>query len=708
MAELPDREIFWNVGYPLWGAVVYVLIPVALAALGLGIYREYRLVRLGRPNPDMGPWRKRIRSGVSMLFTDLFAHRRFLKRELYPGIMHMLIVWGALALLLAAAIDAVEVNWHKYIASHVGFEIPTTYVQVQLGFVWDVVGGGLLTAGLGMALYRRLVIRPERLNTVLDDGVILGLIALLVLTGFVLEGLRIGATQMNPASAMYKASGGWSSPVGYAFALLYRGAGATPYGMEVSHFVMWWLHVLIMTGGLIYFALRPTKLSHMLWSPLNAFLKPDRHPGALRRVEYGEDAAQFGAQEITDFTWKQLLDCLACTDCGRCQDRCPAYGSGRSLSPRKLIQDLRAYLYTRGPQLLAARGGGREAPPSPHMVHDVVTSEVLWSCVACRACTEACPVMVEHIDAIVEMRRWLVGRGEVDKGLQEALTNLGRYGNSFGQSARNRERWARPLDFEVKDASREPVDYLWFVGDYASYDPGIQEATRSVARLFHRAGLDFGILGRAERNSGNDVRRAGEEGLFEALAEENIAALGKASFQRIVTTDPHSFNALKNEYGAFGGHYRVLHYTQVLDELLREGKLEVQRELPYRVTYHDPCYLGRYNGIYEEPRRVLGSLGLTLVEMPRNREASFCCGAGGGCIWMEEDASVKERPSEARVREAVSLDVDYLVTTCPKDISMFRDAVKTTGNEERLQVKDLAELVEEACCGDASSEGEAV
>jgi Fe-S oxidoreductase len=274
--------------------------------------------------------------------------------------------------------------------------------------------------------------------------------------------------------------------------------------------------------------------------------------------------------------------------------------------------------------------------------------------------------------------------------------NLGRYGNSFGQSPRARAKWTQPVEPKIKDARREQVEYLWFVGDYASYSPTLAEITQMTAQVFQKAGVDFGILYDAEQNSGNDVRRAGEDGLFEMLVEKNLMALTRSKFNTIVTTDPHTYNTLKNEYPAFNGEFEVVHYTELLDDLIRSGQLRFSKKLDYHVTYQDPCYLGRYNGIYDPPRRVIEATGCKLVEMPQNRDRALCCAAGGGRIYMAE-GEIKERPSEMRVQEAVDLDgVSAFVVTCPKDVTMFQDAIKTTGNEDKLVVKDLIELVYEA------------
>jgi Fe-S oxidoreductase len=307
-------------------------------------------------------------------------------------------------------------------------------------------------------------------------------------------------------------------------------------------------------------------------------------------------------------------------------------------------------------------------------------------------------VGIEHVPLIVQLRRTLVAEGTLDPGLQAALERLARYGNSFGQPERQRARWTQGLPFRVKDARREPVDYLWFVGDYAAFDPALGALTRTVARLFHRAGLDFGILYEGERNAGNDARRAGEEGLFQLLAERNVAALGRARFRIIVTTDPHSYNTLRFEYPELGAAYPVRHHTEVLADCLRAGLLRVERPLGGVATYHDPCYLGRYAGITEAPRRILAALGLDLREMGRCREASFCCGAGGGRIWMTE----ARRPgvataAEQRIAEALQIPgVRYFVVACPKDVTMYRDAVKTGGFQGRIEVREIGELLEAA------------
>jgi Fe-S oxidoreductase len=314
------------------------------------------------------------------------------------------------------------------------------------------------------------------------------------------------------------------------------------------------------------------------------------------------------------------------------------------------------------------------------------------------ACVEICPVGIEHVPMIVEMRRRLVEKGEMDGQLQQTLETIYTSGNSFGEARRKRPRWTRDLDFEVKDIRKQPAELLWFVGDYASFDPRNQRATRALARVLWEAGVDFGILFDAEQTGGCDVRRVGEEGLWRELAEKNIETISGCSFERIFSSDPHSFHTLKNDYPQLGGSWNVVHHSQLLLELLESRRLRPRQGLGYRVTYHDPCTLGRYNKVFEPPRMVLDALGLELVEMPRNRDNSFCCGAGGGRIWMKELRKEDvPRPSEMRIDEAVALGaIDYFVVACPKDVTMYEDAIKTSGHQGELELRELSELVLES------------
>jgi Fe-S oxidoreductase len=325
-----------------------------------------------------------------------------------------------------------------------------------------------------------------------------------------------------------------------------------------------------------------------------------------------------------------------------------------------------------------------------------VAMETLWSCRTCMACVEICPVAVEHVPIIVQMRRKLVEDGAMDPLLTKTLQTIHKTGNSFGESKRKRGAWSKGVPFPVKDARKQPVDVLWFVGDYASFDPRNQKVSQIFASLLQEAGVDFGILYDGESNAGNDVRRVGEEGLYEVLATANVTALSSASFKSVVTTDPHSYNTIRNEYPDFGGKYQIQHYTTLVKQLFAEKRLQVTHPLKYRVTFHDPCHLGRFNKGYDAPRELLALLGCELVEMGRCKANSFCCGAGGGRIWIPDPVG-SEKPAQNRIKEAAAIPgLEVYVVSCPKDLTMFEDALKTTGNEGKFVVKELIELIREA------------
>ena len=433
MPPLPAREEYWNIGYPLLGILVYSMIFITYWAILWGVYQRFRIWRLGRPMPDLGPWWPRIQRSLKLAGLDLFGHRRFVKREWYPGLMHLLLFWGFIFLLIATTLGALEFNWHKYIATTVNFEFPTSYVREQTSLLWDIFGGGFAAIGLAMAVYRRYVLRPPRLNTFVDDSVFLALIGGLLLTGFLVEGLRIAATEP---------SGPWKEPIGNLFALLFSGVGMTEYGAEVTHFALYWFHIFLVATAFMYTAARFSKISHILFSPLNALLRSDRPLGALRRMlglseeEMASGAvSRFGAKELTDFTWKQLLDFDACTNCGRCQDQCPAYASGKVLSPRKLIQDLRVYQTLRAPVILNTPKG-QEPPPPEQAMLDFVDKEAVWACTTCRACMEACPVFIEHIDSIVDMRRYMVlEEADIQETAMNALQSMEQRGHPWRGTA---------------------------------------------------------------------------------------------------------------------------------------------------------------------------------------------------------------------------------------------------------------------------------
>jgi Fe-S oxidoreductase/nitrate reductase gamma subunit len=686
---------------PLMEIIFYSLAALSTLVFLAGIFLKVRKYRRGKPAMRFDHLPRRVGRAVRLVAQNATVARG----DRYAGVAHFLIMWGFITLFIGTVILALDYDLIRPIDANLQFYRGDFYDVYKL--ILDVLGVALLT-GLIAMMVRRWFFRPPQLNYKRVDrpegsydrrtfkvGDALFVVGLLViaLSGFLLEGLRIAHD--NPATKVW-------SPTGSVVAQFYHWLGLSQEQLVITHGVLWWFHVSL---ALTFVAYVPfSKAVHLLADFANLIFRDEKAGATLPTMPEEPVPAHPGYREIRDFTWKHLLDLDACTKCGRCHDACPARASGAPLSPRDLILDLRDH----ADEQLAFKGwlsqrdlstngklNGASANPRP-VAGGVIKAETLWACTTCRACVEACPVGIEHVPIIVEMRRSLLDEGDMDPKLQEALTNLSKYGNSFGISDRLRAKWTRNLPFKIKDARKEPVEYLWFVGDFASFDQRVQDITRQVATVFQQAGLDFGILYEGERNSGNDVRRVGEEGLFQMLAEQNIKALGKATFKTIVTTDPHSLNALRNEYGQLGGNYEVIHYTELLCRLIENGQLKFDRPLGYHVTYHDPCYLGRYNRVFDAPRSILKTLVLQFTDMGRCRENSFCCGAGGGRIWMTE-TNIQERPSVNRIREAVELgNVDYFVVACPKDVTMYTDAVKTSGYEGQIAVKDIIELVHEA------------
>lgn len=654
---------------------VLVLWGLALAAFGAFGHRAGQILarlRQGRYEDRFDEWGRRLRHALKHV---LLQPRLFHERSI--GLPHFLIFWGFV-------LYAFCFGWG--LARGLLPFLPIPYPDQVPGVEWGLeIFAVLVLLALGVALARRLWFAPPHLHRSGDGYLILALIGFLMLTTLLSSAFRVVAASGQPLPG---------TPVGGWLSGLFT--GMPPERAARLGAAMWWLHMLGVLGFLVY--LPYSKHLHLLAAPFNVFFSQaaTRPVGDLSVPGAREDVSA-GAARWTDLTWKQLLSGPACAECGRCDRACPATAAGYALQPQQLVQKIKRLAFQSDPA--APAGAGASAAPA--LVGEVITPAELWACATCLACMERCAVWNEHVPLIVALRRQQVSTGQLDRGTREALASLQRYGNAFGKSERLRARWAQSAGLPLRDARKEPVEFLWFVGDFASYDPRCAPATQQTARLFLAAGLEVGLLYESERNAGNDARRLGEEGLFELLRDQNLKALARVRWKNgtrgIVTTDPHTFNTLKNEYPWNGHRVQVRHHTEVLEELCAAGRLSVKRRLTGRVTYHDPCYLGRYNGLYDPPRRLLRRLGLEVVEMPRHRQRSFCCGAGGGRIWLTDTERPRERPAESRVREAAALPgVHTLVVACPKDLAMFRDAVKTTGCEDRLAVRDVAELVAEA------------
>jgi Fe-S oxidoreductase len=687
------RETF--AGLETWQIVLwYSLIAISVAIFFLGVGRLVLKYRRGRTSEKIGSRVERAKRATRIVLTHAWIRRR----DPFAGLGHLLVFYGFMVLFAGTAILAFQDDFANPVLS---FDFWHGWFYLGYSLFLDLFGAGLVV-GLTVFAIKRGILRPFRLRYwrpveaakplremprryELGDWFFLGALYFLALTGFLLESFRIASH--DPSFEKW-------SPVGWLVGQGFISLGFDGRAADDARFADWWVHGVF---ALFWVSSIPfTKAVHMLMGPVGVAVKDGRAGNRLEPLPADAKATDVGYAFIDALSPKHLLDLDACTKCGKCHAACPATATGYPLSPRDLVLDLR--------EVAEGSMGNRAALGIPPRFPDhaeilgTIKPETLWSCMQCMACVEICPVGIEHVPMINQMRRALVERGEMDGQLQQTLETIYTCGNSFGETKRKRGRWTRGLSFEVKDVRKAPAEYLWFVGDYASFDPRNQKISQALARILHRAGIDFGILYDDERTAGNDVRRAGEEGLYADLAEGNVEAISACTFDRIFTSDPHSFNTLKNEYPQFGGNWTVLHHSQLLLELIERGRLKPRKGLGYRVTYHDPCTLGRYNGVYDAPRQVLAALGAELVEMPRNRDNSLCCGAGGGRIWMKElKAEDSPRPSELRIDEAVELgEIDYFVVACPKDVTMYEDAIKTSGHQGEIELRELSELVWES------------
>jgi Fe-S oxidoreductase/nitrate reductase gamma subunit len=672
----PSREVFWNIQFP-W--IMYSLAAIAVAILVWSIYRHYLRWRVGQPaNRGNRLW-QRTCSFCRTLFIDLILHRKFFgaekplrTKEFYPGIAHFFIFSGFSILLLGAALDAI---------SHYFFDFMKGNFYLGYSVVTDSFGI-LLLVGVLMILYRRYVMKPKRLDSRWDDLTVLLLLLGVVITGFIIEGLRMAATELPEHVS-------WSpwSPGGYALALAFQGA---PQNVLLDwHRGLWWFHVSLTLGAIVYIALYNSKLFHIFWDPANIFFRNLGPKGALTKLDF-EKSELFGAGKIENFTWKQLLDLDACTRCGRCQDACPAYFSGKALDPKKVIQDLKTHFYEVYPHLASLK----PAATRKEMVGDIITDEVVWDCTTCRACQQACPVYIEHVDKIIDLRRNLaMEKSHFPEAVQEALKCLGTRGHPYRGTTATRTTWCQELGLKTL-AEDSNVDILYWVGCSAALDDRNMKVARAMAKILKSSGVKFGILGDEEACCGDPARRLGDEYLFQTICQQNIEILKSHNVKRIVTSCPHCFNSLKFEYPQFGGNYDVVHHSQLIAGLLKDGRLNANKKVLQKATYHDSCYLGRYNDIYDEPRAIVKAFSASHVELPRYGTNSFCCGGGGGHMWMEEDPD--KRVNNRRVDELLNRGADCVATACPYCLTMFEDGLKAKQAEEKVKARDISEIVAEA------------
>jgi Fe-S oxidoreductase/nitrate reductase gamma subunit len=655
--DVPFRDTFWNV--PGWAQILlYALSVVTLGIFAFGLWQRIRLWRAGTPEARLDRLPERFRF---FLWHGL-GQARILTQS-YPGVMHALVFWGFCVLFLGTVLATIDYD----ITLPLGFKLLQGWFYRFYEVSLDLFGLSLVV-GLGLALYRRFVARPARIDPAPEFAWLLALLFVINLTGFVIEACRLAVVQ--PAWAAW-------SPVGWALGQLLLAAGLGEAALRALHLGTWLFHFAI---SFAFIALIPySYLIHLITTPLNTFLVKLGPGGALRPIENLEEAESLGVSRLEEFSWKRRLDFDACTMCGRCQDVCPAYLAGTPLSPKRIILKLRGLMHD---------GSGRA-------IHgETIAADELWACTTCFACVEACPAFIDIVDTIVDLRRHLsLSEGALPGTAGQSLQNMQRAGNPWGLAAADRLAWAEGLDVPRLEAGQE-VEYLYWVGCSASYDRRNQAIARAVVRILKAGGVSFAVMAE-ERCNGDAARRLGEEYTYQTLARENIEHLRRFRFRKVITACPHCFNTIGREYRQFGGEFETVHHSVVIAALIREGRLRLTRPREELLTYHDSCYLGRYNGIYEAQREMLRAIpGLRLVEMARSREKGLCCGGGGGHMWMEIRG--ERRINEIRVQEAVETGAATVGTACPFCMAMVDLGRKVKGVEESLQVKDLAELVAEA------------
>jgi len=679
------REVFGDIPTPIYVAF-YVLMPFALFAVAWLAAMRVRNYERGRPD-DRSTTRRNahrrmrdFRSGVWM---------QTLLRDPAAGLMHSFLYFGFLGLFAATIILELD---HQ-LPDSLTFLHGGTYQGYS--FASDLAGV-LFMIGVVWAIVRRYVQRPYRIRikTKPEDAVILSTFFVLGVTGFLAEAFRI-ALAGRPSFEVWSWVG-W--PMSSWFDSMSAGA------LRDAHRWTWVVHVVSFVGFLVI--LPTTKLRHMFTSPMNMYLRDRERPkGAMRPMPnlMETELDTFGASTVEDFTWKQLLDTDACTVCGRCTAVCPAHATGKPLDPREIV--------LKTGEVMAATGSPVVSPPvgtEPEItigadsLFERITAEELWACTSCKACDEICPVNIEILDKILDMRRYLsLMESNFPTELGNTYRSMENSSNPYGMNQGERADWAKDLEGVTIIDGSGPFDheYLYFVGCAGSFDDRNKKTSRAFAKLMQRAGVDFAILGPGELCNGDPARRSGNEYIFQMLAMQNIETLNSLGVKKIVTQCPHCFNTLSNEYPQLDGHYEVMHHSVFLDQLIESGQLSLDgASLHEKVTYHDACYLGRHNDVYLPPRKVVGSLGgIELVEMPRNGTKSFCCGAGGARMWMEEH--VGKKVNIERVEEALATGAERIALACPFCYVMFDDGVKEKQRDEDVKVQDIAEILLEAIEG---------
>lgn len=687
------------------------VVAYALALFTYLIKTRIQFIKLGRKEEFDNNISERLRK----IWIYVFGQKKLLKDK-KSGAIHVMFFYG----FLLVQFGAIDLVWKGL---KPGSHLPFGSVYPVFTIFQEIVAVTILVAVV-WAFHRRYVEKLVRLKRGWKSGLVLIFIGGLMLSTLLANG-------MNMIWQGHETT--WMEPIASTIATVFSFMPET--GAAVIFFIAWWIHLLILLTFLVY--VPQSKHAHLIAGPANVYFHRLDHAGrlkpidfeALEDVEEGEEMPPLGVGKITDFTQLQMIDLYACVECGRCTNMCPASGTGKMLSPMDLITKLRdnltntgalvtkqkpwvptlAFNKTKGNQIAFAaglEGATMDDIYNPSLIGDIITEEEIWACTTCRNCEDQCPVMNEHVDKIIDLRRYLVmTEGKMDPDAQRAMTNIERQGNPWGLNRKEKENWrdARPdlhipTVKELKKAGEE-FDYLFWVGSMGSFDNRSQKIALSFVHLMNEAGIKFAILGNKEKNSGDTPRRLGNEFLFQELATANIEEFEKAGVTKLVTIDPHAYNIFKNEYPDFGFKAEVVHHTEMLYELVVQGKLKPEHAIDETITFHDSCYLGRYNDVYDPPREILKAIpGVNLVEMKRNREDGMCCGAGGGLMWMEED--IGHRINVARTEQALEVSPGIISSGCPYCLTMLSDGTKAKEVEESVGTYDIAELLERSIFGE--------
>ncbi|WP_121610520.1 heterodisulfide reductase-related iron-sulfur binding cluster [Mesobacillus foraminis] len=693
----------------LWVNLIAFLFVTAYA-VSLFVYvvrTRIQYIRLGKESQ----FDDHVKERLNRIWVMVFGQKKLMKDK-KSGIIHVMFFYG----FILVQFGAIDFIWKGI---NPGSHLPLGPLYPAFTFFQEIVTLMILVAVV-WAFHRRYVEKLVRLKRGFKNGLVLLFIG----------GLMLSVLLGNGMSLIWHGhEGTWTEPVASLIAGAFSWLPVT--GAIAVFYIAWWIHLVFLLSFLVY--VPQGKHAHLIAGPANVYLTRVGPAAKPSKIDFEDETQEsFGVGKITDFTQEQMIDFYACVECGRCTNMCPATGTGKMLSPMDLILKMRdhltnhgaavtskqpwvptfAFANTTGNQLaLAGAGAGAEEAAAslaynPSLIGDVITEEEIWACTTCRNCEDQCPVMNEHVDKIIDLRRYLVlTEGKMDGDAQRAMTNIERQGNPWGLNRKEKENWRGlrddvviPTVKEVKKAGEE-FEYLFWVGAMGAFDNRSQKIALSFARLLNEAGVKFAILGNKEKNSGDTPRRLGNEFLFQELAAKNIEEFEKNDVKKIVTIDPHAYNIFKNEYPDFGLEAEVYHHTELLSQLVKEGRLVPKHSLDETIAFHDSCYLGRYNEVYDAPREIIKAIpGVTLKEIERSRENAMCCGAGGGLMWMEEETG--HRINVARTEQALAVNPSVISSGCPYCLTMLTDGTKAKEVEESVSTYDVAELLEKSVFGE--------